>query len=102
MRLNEYLSELRNSGTDFAYIDGFEDGYDFANDMLSNSEIMKTFVAEGVLCDYTCGMVVVKATNKEEAINLIKNDVASYDVGDVLSTLRELKEGEVVMVYGGG
>ena len=63
---------------------------------------MKTFVAEGVLCDYTCGMIVVKAASKEEAINLIQKEIASYDVGDVLSALRELKDGEVVMAYGGG
>jgi hypothetical protein len=65
---------------------------------------MKTFVAEGVLTDFTDGLVVVKAANMEEAVKLI-NDVNSgltYYEDEVISALRELKDNEIVFVRGGG
>lgn len=62
---------------------------------------MKTFVAEDVLCDYTCGLIVVKAKNKKEAVKLIYQK-DSFLIEDIVKKLRELKENEVVFVYGGG
>ena len=67
---------------------------------------MKTYVAQNVLCDYTCGMVVVKADSLEDAIKLLKNakDENGYerDVSKTASELRELKNNECLYVYGGG
>ena len=82
---------------------------------------MKTFVVEDVLSDYTPGLIVVKAEDKEEAIKLIMKElnyanfcddciddkeceeyVLNNDNKGCLSCkLRELKDNEVVYVYGG-
>lgn len=73
---------------------------------------MKTFVAEDVLTDYTPGLIVVKAKNKKEAIELVLKEVCfdpicdedgiDYDNKLCLSNkLRELKDNEVVYVVGG-
>lgn len=62
---------------------------------------MKTFVVENVLCDYTCGLIVVKAKNIECAKDLLRkkfND--TYE--DVTKDIRELQNDEIVYVYGGG
>ena len=37
---------------------------------------LKLYVWEDVLCEYTCGMIVALAHNKEEAIDLVN---AQYD-----------------------
>ncbi|WP_298339975.1 hypothetical protein [Ferrimicrobium sp.] len=83
---------------------------------------MKTFVAEDVLRDYTPGLIVVKAEDKEEAIKIIMKELSTYlfiddCVGDkncreygviegnidcLRCKLRELKDNELVYVYGGG
>ena len=71
---------------------------------------MKTFVAENVMIDYTPGLIVVKAKNKKEAIELVLKEVHfdricddTYDNKLCLSNkLRELKDNEVVYVVGGG
>lgn len=74
---------------------------------------MKTYVAEGVLTDYTSGMIVVKAKNKKVAIELVMNATphdfimdcgrdACYDEDCLTHKLRELKDNEVAYVYGGG
>lgn len=83
---------------------------------------MKTFVAEDVLRDYTPGLIVVKAKNKEEAIKIIMKELSTYDfvddcygdktcrenalnegnVGCLRCKLRELKDNELAYVYGGG
>lgn len=34
---------------------------------------MKVFVLYNVLCDYTCGCIIVSAKNKKEAIKIIKD-----------------------------
>ena len=72
---------------------------------------MKTFVVEDVLRDYTSGLIVVKAKNKEEALKLIKADqeLSFHDFTDdcfhvdcLADKIRELNDNEVVYVYGGG
>ena len=72
---------------------------------------MKTFVVEDVLRDYTPGLIVVKARNKEEALKLIKADqqLSFHDFNDdcfsadcLADKIRELKDNEVVYAYGGG
>jgi len=86
------------------------------------TEEMKTFVVEYVLWDYTPGLIVVKAKDKEEAIKLIMKELNYHDFyedcisdkecgeyfsdndskGCLKCKLRELKDNEVVYVYGGG
>ena len=70
---------------------------------------MKTFVVEDVLRDYTPGLIVVKARNKEEALKLINKELSFHDFTDdcfhvdcLADKIRELKDNEVVYVYGGG
>ena len=71
---------------------------------------MKTFVVEDVLRDYTSGLIVVKAKNKKEALKLIATDqqLLFHDFTDdcgsadcLADKIRELKDNEVVYVYGG-
>ena len=70
---------------------------------------MKTFVVEDVLRDYTPGLIVVKAKNKEEALKLINKELSFHDFIDdcgsadcLADKIRELNDNEVVYVYGGG
>ena len=77
---------------------------------------MKTFVMEDVLTAYTSGLVVVKAKNKEKAMEMIKKEFLPFiDFFDncgyeedckssrcLKHRLRELKDNELVYVYGGG
>ena len=66
---------------------------------------MKTFVVEDVLRDYTPGLIVVKARNRKEALKLIASDqqLLYHDFTDdcLADKIRELKDNEVVYVYGG-
>ena len=65
--------------------------------------LTKTFVAEGVLCDYTCGMVVIKAKTKKEAKKIIEKTFGSEETQkEVYEGLCTLKEGEISYTYGGG
>jgi antirestriction protein len=73
---------------------------------------MKTFVAEEVLSDWTSGMIVVKAIDINQAMDLIiaefpmfykKCDMESCELEYCLQhRLRELKDNEIAYVYGGG
>ena len=72
---------------------------------------MKVFVLEGVLCDYTCGCIVVAAENKEQAIEIIteRNPEVSADVTEVSAdviewheALEEVTEGYYLALWGGG
>lgn len=62
---------------------------------------MKTFVVEKVLCDYTCGLIVVKAKNIEHAKDLLREKFDNDTYGDVTRDIRELQNDEIVYVYGG-
>ena len=64
---------------------------------------MKTFVAEGILCDYTCGMVVVTAENLEHAKQII-DDKFEFDSvkNEIKENLEELEVGEYLDCWGGG
>ena len=76
-------------------------------------ECYKTFIAEGVLTDYSSGMIVVQTTDKKKAIELILKQLPDSglisDCGmencnndDCLEhRVRELKIDEVIVVYGG-
>lgn len=61
---------------------------------------MKTFVAEGVLTDYTSGMVVVKASNLKKAIDIVRKNF-DYSADEICESLREMENNELVYVYGG-
>ncbi len=65
---------------------------------------MKTFVIEDTLYDYTSGLIVVKAKNLKEAIELINKDNRLSYTSDYLNigNIRELKDNEIVYVIGGG
>ncbi len=62
---------------------------------------MKTFVVENILCDYSCGLIVVKAKDVESAKNLLR-DKFNDTYEDITNGIRELKDNEIVYVYGGG
>lgn len=68
---------------------------------------MKVFVLRGVLCDYTCGCIVVAAKNREEAVDIImkKRDGRLYSDGlawdQVENALEEVGKGYYCEVYGG-
>ena len=79
---------------------------------------MKTYVVEDTLCDYTCGAIVVKAKNVDEAIKLILNSKdakdynfcknENYNPPNIIKNkkclkdkIRELKDNEVLGIWGG-
>lgn len=75
---------------------------------------MKTYVAEEVLTSWTDGLIVVKAENKQKAMEIIKNELEYEDFFDdcgykedcknehcLKHRLRELKDNEIVYVHGG-
>ena len=75
---------------------------------------MKTYVAEEVLTSWTDGLIVVKAENKQKAMEIIKNELKYEDFFDecgyeedckseryLKHRLRELKDNELVYVHGG-
>lgn len=80
--------------------------------MENESNEMKTYVVEDAFCDYTCGMIVVKAKSKEEAINLIinnkylqlnaNNEADLINIKIIKKNIRELKDDEVVVYVKGG
>ena len=67
---------------------------------------MPTYYIENVLCDYSCGLIVVNALNKKTAIELIAKTLNDYSYySDLIKDLEELKileKNKVVYVYGGG
>ena len=74
---------------------------------------MKTYVVDmSVFCNWTCGMIVVKAKSKEEAINLIinnkylqlnaNNEADLINIKIIKKNIRELKDDEVVVYVKGG
>lgn len=75
---------------------------------------MKTYVAEDVLTSWTSGLIVVKAENIDEAIKLILkefdyDDLCCGESGEddnknkecLKKKMRELKDNELVYIYGG-
>ena len=66
---------------------------------------MKTYVVDmSVFCNWTCGMIVVKAKSKEEALNTIFNALDKMEVyfrcgekDKIKENIRELKDNEVVI-----
>ena len=71
---------------------------------------MNTYVVENVLCDYTCGLIVVKVKSKEDAIEMIINKIhnpvfyCQHELNNrkyLSEKIRELKDNEVVYVNGG-
>lgn len=74
---------------------------------------MKTFIAEEVLRDWTSGMIVVKAIDINQAMDLIIAEFPMFykkcNVDEpceleycLQHRLRELQDNELVYVYGGG
>lgn len=65
-------------------------------------KILKLFVWENVLTDYTNGIVCVLAEDLEQAIQLIKekDDAAAYAMD--MSNVKVIKNPEAFIVWGGG
>ena len=63
---------------------------------------MKTYIAEGVLCDYSCGLVAISARGKKHAKKIIDKEFSEEIAEEIKNALVELKAGEMVHVYGGG
>ena len=79
---------------------------------------MKTFYVENVLCDYTCGIIIVSAEDKAQAIEMILNKTnqgfddnkagyifTEYDkdeIATVKNCIQELLPNQIVAVSGGG
>lgn len=73
-------------------------------------EVYKTYYNHEWACDWDCGMIVVKARSKKEAVELIwKKEKYDPDVDAEFyqsppikeEDLIELKDGEIVEVLGG-
>lgn len=70
---------------------------------------MKVYILKNVLCDYTCGCIVVAAKNKKEAAEIImeKRGGQIYSGGEVYwdnieEHLEEVTRGCYFEVFGGG
>lgn len=63
---------------------------------------MFTYIAEGVLEDYTAGMVVVHAEGIKKAREIVSKQFSEETATDINSKLRRIKKNELVHVYGGG
>ena len=69
---------------------------------------MKVFVLKDVLCDYSCGCIVVAAKNKKKAVEIIreKRGGSLYGNGmrwdEVEENLEEVTKGYYFEVFGGG
>ena len=68
---------------------------------------MKVFVLQGVLCDWTCGVIIVSAKDKKEAIEKIKEheydlygDTVSFD--NIEEEIEEVTKDYFLAVWGGG
>jgi len=66
---------------------------------------MKVFVLHVVLCDYTCGCIIVAARNAKEAAKIIVGKHGESLDGDSIdkieSNLEEITAGYYTEVYGG-
>lgn len=66
------------------------------------------FVLKDVLCDYSCGCIVVAAKNKEEAIKIIRDKKPHGLYGDhvnwsnIEEHMEEVTKGYYFEVFGGG
>jgi hypothetical protein len=68
---------------------------------------MKVFVLYKVLCDYTCGCIIVAAKNKKDAIRIIKEhrtNLNGVGVGwnNIEENLEEVIAGYYEEIFGGG
>lgn len=68
---------------------------------------MKLFVWKDVLCDYTCGMIVVLAEDEGAAIRLIREKsefrgASERDAGSTAPEVYELDKPLLFEVFGGG
>jgi len=71
---------------------------------------MKVFVLKDVLCDYSCGCIIVAAKNKEEAIKIIRDKRSisgdlggrSVDWSNIEDYIEEVKKGYYSEMWGGG
>ena len=62
---------------------------------------MKVFVLNDVLCDYTCGCIVVAAEYKEEAIDIILRKHGQNICDDIEEAIEEVGPGYYLEVWGG-
>ena len=66
---------------------------------------MKTYVAEGVLCDHTCGMFVVSArgiAHARKIVDKLKAEFSDKEKEEIKKSLTLLKAGTYTYEYGGG
>ena len=65
---------------------------------------MKVFILNNVLCDYSCGCIIVAAKNKKEASEIIRENRAKtgLDCDDIEGELEEIGKGYYFELSGGG
>lgn len=63
---------------------------------------LQTFVWEDVLCDYTCGMIVVAAYSLDQARQMAIEKIGAWNSSDVLGMPTILNHLTVIWTYGGG
>ena len=54
---------------------------------------MKVFILNNVLCDYSCGCIIVAAKNKKEAINIILSNQGSSVCENIEEEIEEVVKG---------
>ncbi len=65
-------------------------------------EKLKLFVWEGVLTDWSSGMVCVLAKDLEQAIQLIKEKDSTAASSMDMSVVRVIEKPEALVIWGGG
>jgi hypothetical protein len=69
---------------------------------------MKVFILRNILCDYSCGVIIVAARNKEEAIKIIKDKRPyglrghSVNWANIEDHIEEIGKGYYSELFGGG
>lgn len=64
---------------------------------------MKVFILKDVLCDYTCGCIIVAAKNRKKAADIIKmNHGSKNEFSNIENDLEEVIKGYYFEVCGGG
>ncbi|MHA2266096.1 MAG: hypothetical protein ACXAEN_27190 [Candidatus Thorarchaeota archaeon] len=65
---------------------------------------MKAFVLRDVLCDYTCGCIIVQAKNKKEAADKIREkrgNLYGMSRDEIEEYIEEIDKGYYLEVWGG-
>ena len=63
---------------------------------------LKLYVWRGVLCDWTCGMICVLASDSDEAELLAHRELVTYNEDTTLDPPEIYEVPTAVSIYGGG